>query len=312
MSFTSEQIKQLDNPYQELKTAKLLAEHQTELDKLSPEEMNDVATKMLLACPKEEMQQFADAFAGLKQSESEFFAVLYNAHETTMRIIALLDPEHSTPHSLLSGKEFNQDRFNEFDVLTRGLLKGNEVSLAIRLALTTPAEVRSSVASNLAKVFPGSECAQKVGAAFNLCRQIEGSLLKDQPQKFFTSRDYNPDLCREFSPLLSALLKGNEQRIGQQLSLLERKEISQICRELEQLNTVAHDRENPFRLIVAAITIPPVETQQTITRSEGGVRNRFHQFHNAASSKDEASAPTIVPELKTETEDCTFCGLFQW
>ncbi len=313
MPFTSEQIKQLDNPYQELNSTDLLIEHKDEFDKLSPEEMNDLATKMLLACPKEEMRQFASAIAGFKKSESEFFAILYNAHDVKMRIIALLDPEHPTPYSLLTGKEFNQDRYNEFNALANGLLKDKEVTLATRLALTTPRELRSSLASNLMRTFPRSECAQKVGAAFNLCRQIEDSLLKDQPQKFFTSRDYNPDLCREFSLLLSSLLKGHEQKIGEQLSLVDRKEIHGICRQLEQLTPTAHDKESPFKLIAAAITVPQEQPQQKI-EIDGGVRNRHRKF-NSPSEKDETTAPsTLSPKSNSDAEEknCSFCGLFNW
>ena len=47
MPVTSEQIKQLDNPYQELNSTDLLIEHKDEFDKLSPEEMNDLATKSI-------------------------------------------------------------------------------------------------------------------------------------------------------------------------------------------------------------------------------------------------------------------------
>ncbi len=316
MPITSEQIKQLDNPYKKLNSFALLTEHQDELDKLSPKEMNHLATKMLLACPKEEMEQFTSAINEFKQSQSKYFPTLYSALETRMRITTLLDPEHPSPHSLLSGEDFDQDLFKEFDTLAIGLLRGNEVALATRLALTTPAKDRSSLAFTLASTFPQSECAQKVGAAFNLRRQIDNLLLKGQPQKFFTSEEYNPDLCREFSPLFSSLLKGHEQKIGEQLSQLSRGELSKICRELEQLSPSAHDKEHPFKLIAAAITVPQEEPQQKIEQSESGVRNRYHRFNSSPSVKSEATtASTSNSKTNADTEeekDCNFCGLFNW
>lgn len=307
MPYTAEQIKQLDNPYQELHTAESLAMHKTELDKLSPEEMKVLATKMLLACPNEDMNQFAKNFAELKKAESSFFTVLYEAHDIKMHIIALLNPKHPTPYSLLIGEEFSQDRFNKFNTLASELLKSNEAALAIRLALTTPPENRSSVAANVRNTFPKSECAQKVAAAFDLCRQMDRYLLSGQPQQFFSSKDYNPDLCREFSSLFFARIKNNEATIGKQLSLLKREEISKIYRQLEQLNIAAHDKENPIKLIVAAITIPEEKT----VNSTHGVRNRYH-FNNAASSSSKIPTATIAADLNTDAvENNTFCGLFK-
>ncbi|MCL9683131.1 lpg0008 family Dot/Icm T4SS effector [Legionella maioricensis] len=264
MTFTCEQIKQLEKPYQDLGSSDALAEHRDELNKLSPKEMQDLASRMILACPQEELDSFGEAIHSLASTTEEpsFHAVISQAHAVKKHILRLLDPTHKSPHDLLMDEEASEELFIPFKALALKILENNESAIAGRLALATPAKSRSQLSHHLNNTFNGSELAAKTAAAFTVCRDIERFLLGVKPEEFFTSPEFNVDLCLEFSMLFAPLLKGHEQAIGEKLSLLEPKVRHGIGRKLEMMCPNAHDKQSPFRLIAAAMTSKEMEHQQ--------------------------------------------------
>ncbi|CEG55499.1 lpg0008 family Dot/Icm T4SS effector [Legionella fallonii] len=325
MTFTCEQIKQLDNPYEKLNTADVLAEHHSELDKLSPKEMHDLAVKILMACPAEEMENFAHEVDSFQSSKSTFSVVLARAYETKKCILALSNPEQTNPHELLMDEETNEGILNEFDDLALNLLSGNEVTIATRLAIATPMKSRSALSFNVSRVFTESEFAEKVGAALTLRREIDRFLLGNKPQDFFTSNEFNLDLCHEFSILLMSLLEGREQEIGEKLAPLEHQQRHQISRQLDQLKNKAHDKHCPFKLIIAAMN-SPTESQQKITVDESSVSNPYRQFNTSPRARAKQPAETTLTAARSDAktniesedekkeESCasSFCGLLKW
>lgn len=332
MTFTCEQIRKLENPYQELGNGDALAEHREELNKLSMEEMEDLASNMILACPSKDMGTFGHVINALRtpgKEEPLFHTAIYLAYELKIRFLALLDPVNKNPHTLFLSSEFNGELFQNFNDLGLKLLDKNESVIAERLALTTPEEHRSELSRNINNVYPHSLFASKIAAAFTLRRDIERLLLGDKPELFFSSRDFNIDLCLEFSSLFSTLVKGHEQGIGEKLAKLNHHDIS---RKLEMINSSAHDPKSTVRLITAAMVpkdepkkeqkeltdssilkIEPLEEKPTDTSNRNGL------FHTEIRTRKLAPAKSVtLDEFGSESADdeevdcfSSFCGLFR-
>jgi hypothetical protein len=163
------------------------------------------------------------------------------------------------PHQFFASREYNVDACHEFSGLF-SVITDQESSIAAKMALTVPQDKRSNISRNIQGLVPTSdELARKVGAAFELRRSIDLTLLGDKPEQFF-SRGFSVDLCNEFSMLFPALLKGKELAIGEKLSQQDEKTRADINRKLEMINSTAHDQSNPFRLIAAAMVPKPEAT----------------------------------------------------
>lgn len=291
MGFKVEDIRKLQNPYLELGSGDSLAEHREELNKLEREEMVSLSSRMVLECPESDLRDFGHAIEALRSPQDDietFHEVLEKAYEVRQRITSLIDIRNEQPHRFILDAEFNEELFNDYNELALNVLKTNETDIATRLALTTPETDRSKLARNIRNIFPDSVFSTKVGAAFTVRRNIEDLLLSDEPEDFFTSRDFSVDLCLEYSKLFS-LLKGHEKEIGEKLSLIESdKTRSDIGRKLEQLNAAAHDQENPFRLIASAMA-PNQQKHEPIS---------YPQEKPALAQKADAS-PEIVAAATT-------------
>ncbi|KTD44848.1 lpg0008 family Dot/Icm T4SS effector [Legionella quateirensis] len=348
MGYSLEEIQGLQNPYKDLGNGDALAEHREGLNQLSAEQKKDLATRMVLDCPQTELKSFGRVIEAARVPHADhptFYSVLFEAYEVKRRIYALLDSRNKNPHLLILDKEFDEELFNKYKDLALQVLDTNETAIAERLAETTPEESRNQVALNVKGIFPDTLFARKIGQAFALkrdidrlllgdnpneffssreysvdsCQEFSGLfkvtknkessiaaklalsapqekqsiiarniqnlvptddefatkvrtaftvrrnidlLLGDKPEQFFTSRDFSVDNCLEFSILFPALLEGHEQSIGEKLSLLESKTLSDINRKLEMINGAAHDQTNPFRLIAAAIVPKQGPSQQ--------------------------------------------------
>lgn len=237
------------------------------------------------------------------------------------------------PHEFFASREYNEDACHEFSGLF-SVITDQESSIAAKLALTVPQDNRSSILRNIQGIVPTSnELARKVGAAFELRRSIDLTLLGDKPEQFF-ARGFSADLCNEFSMLFPALLKGSEAAIGEKLSQLGEGVRADINRKLEMINSAAHDQSNPFRLIAAAMT-PKQETTQKaclsseVSKSEPVVSssgtNPHSVFNSLLIKQPEITqrrsllsrAPTLVDTSSSEESDSNddgclkkFCGLF--
>lgn len=279
MGHSVEDLKKLVKPYEKLGTADLLAENREELNKLNAEEKKDLASRLILDCPEDKLSGFSreiEAGRVPQNDEESFHASLAQAFEVRRRLTALVDERNRHPYNLLLDEELNEDLFNNYKELALNVLKDNESAIAERLALTTPADIRSKLARNVTNMFRESAFATKVGAAFAMRRAIETQLLGENPEAFFSSpelRDedgeFSIDLCLEFSDLFPSLLIGHEKSVGEKLALIESSETrSMIGRILELLNTSAHQQDNPFRLIASAMNPQRSQQQEQATSSE--------------------------------------------
>lgn len=206
MGLTCDELKRLEHPYEVLGNGDALAENREELNKLSKEEKLELAARLILECPTEELRSFALAMEALRvpanDSES-FHSVLSEAYEVKRRIVSLLDPRNKNPHSMILEKEFDDELFNNFNKLAIDVLSNSETAIALRLAETTPPQDRSRVSQNINNIFPQSIFATKVGHAFAIRRDIDRLLLGDRPDQFFSSREFSIDACIEFANLFN-------------------------------------------------------------------------------------------------------------
>ncbi|KTD76496.1 hypothetical protein [Legionella waltersii] len=341
MTYTCEEIQKLEHPYQELGSSDSLAEHHTELNKLNEEQKIAVASRMVLDCPNEEMKGFRHVIEAAntthRNDQDTFYPYLSQAYEVKQRLVALTDLRNKAPHLLLLDKEFDDELFTKFNTLALNVVNKCELSIAVRLAQSTPEKNRSQIARNLNNVFretvfagkvsqafaisrdierlllgdkpydffnsreynhdacvefselfnctkgkessiaaklalstptekrsaiagliktlsPEGELTSRTSAAFELQRNIELTLLGDNPEQFFTSPAFDADLCLEFAELFPPLLKGKEQLIGEKLSCQEQQVIAEIGRKLEWINPNAANQDSTFRLIASAMT----------------------------------------------------------
>jgi len=221
MTFTNEQIKALDNPYQELIVADKLVEHQEQLDRLSAQEKKEMAIKLVQDCPEKELTRLGHAIKALKApaaSEESFQYIVNQVWEIRKRIIALKDSRNKKPHNLLLDPEFNVDLFAEFNDFSLQLLDGNEDIIAQKLALSTPTEQRSNLVRNVQNAFPDSQFVTVVSSTFAFRRALD-VLLGDEPYKFFINGEFksNVNSYLKYAELL-ALIDGKDEAIAEQLA----------------------------------------------------------------------------------------------
>lgn len=335
MGYTVEEIKNLKNPYKTLGTGDALAEHRDELNLLTFDEMKALASHMVLECPQDELKYFGHAIEAARRpqdDEKSFHSVLQQAYEIKQRLLSLLDIKNKNPHNYILGNEFDDKLFNQFHDLALNVLKDNETTIATRLALTTPNESKNQLIINLTKVFPRSSFATQVGAAFTVRRDIERLLLSDKPETFFSSREFSVDLCLEFSALFTVLLKDHETTVGEALALVQSSKMrSDIGRYLEQLNARAHDHQNPFRLIAAAMSpkdspkqthlalemAPPVAASPRQNASNPNalfnsqeIRQRKSTPQSVAMAEESSNAAAMIPIEENSENQTRCCGLF--
>ncbi|KTD42793.1 lpg0008 family Dot/Icm T4SS effector [Legionella parisiensis] len=257
MAFTRIDIIALENPYEQLSDGDALAKNAEVLNTLSNKEQVALATNIIAACPEAKFKQYAHhirALGNLTQSADTFHSVLSEAYQVRQRLNSLLDSRNKTPHALFLGKEFNPGPFHRFSTLAKHLLESNEPAIAERLALSVPEQDRSQVAHNLSTMFPKHILAEKTQLAFMMRRNIEKLLLGDNPEKFFTNRDYSKDTCRMFINMFRTLLKGQEETIGEKLCTIESESTrASVKRHLELLHTEVFDETNPFKLIADSL-----------------------------------------------------------
>jgi hypothetical protein len=221
MTLTVEQLRHLPEPYATLCTGDALSEHRDELNQLTPEEMHDLATRLILACPKEDLGDFGHAIEALRRphdDKTSFHAVLMEAYEVKKRLLSLVDVKNKKPYLLFLEPEFDEELFYNFNGLAIQILADNESNIAEKLALLTPENKRSELEQNLQNQFPDSLFTTKVGHAFAVRRDIDRLLLGDEPYQFFASREFSVDAVIEFKGLFQ-LINGNESIIAGKLAL---------------------------------------------------------------------------------------------
>ncbi|MGM9454320.1 lpg0008 family Dot/Icm T4SS effector [Legionella bozemanae] len=293
MAFTRIEIIALENPYEQLSDGDALAKNAEMLNTLSDKEQVALATKIIAACPEAKFKQYAHhirALGNLTKSEDTFYSVLSEAYQVRQRINSLLDSRNKAPHVLFLGKEFNPAPFHRFNTLAKHVLESNEPVIAERVALCTPEQDRSQVAHNISTTFPKHSLAEKIQIAFMMRRNIERLLLGDNPEKFFTSRDYNKDSCRMFINMFRALLKGHEETIGEKLCAIQSESArASVKRHLELLHTEVFDETNPFKLIADSLSAKESSEQK---KTGAQTTNPYGYFNSRSPTPPLSIIPT--------------------
>lgn len=84
MTFTCDELKGLEHPYEVLGNGDALAENREELNKLTSDEKLVLACRLVLECPVNELKDFAHAIeaARMPQDDSDtFHSVLFQAYQ---------------------------------------------------------------------------------------------------------------------------------------------------------------------------------------------------------------------------------------
>ena len=232
MTFTSEQLTQLDNIYQELGNADMLADHLEELHKLNLTEMRELATRMISQCPKDELHDLTLAINAIRsytpcEDKPAFHDVLHQALGVKTRILSLTDERNKNPQNMILGDELSVEHFHTFRRLAENLLNDNEVAIAAHLVLKTDIDSLSTLSRKISTLLPDSILASKVQSACSLKRGINSLLLSPNPLSFFTSAEINQQLCVEFSKLFK-LVDGKEVAIATQCVINAKDDSEQI------------------------------------------------------------------------------------
>lgn len=260
MGYDVEQIKTLENPYQELGNGDALAEHREELNKLNKTEQIDLATRMILNCPGNELKNFEYALKSIiphhlsEESQDHFHATLSRALVLKKRLHSLNDPKNKSPHRVILGDEMDVEHLNEFNALVLHTLKDEETSIAQRLIITTPANQHPELKIKIATLFPHSELNDKVSEAIELHHAISDLLLGEDPKQFFLHENFSLDTCIEFSELMGLFIDGREKEIGEKLANANQSELSKISKLLSHMNPSALIQDNSFQLIASAMS----------------------------------------------------------
>lgn len=273
-----------EHPHQTL--GDIFVENKDTLNSFEPIKQKTLAFVMVAKCPADELRKLGRALTALSSPkdnpEGTFYAAVYPYYETKVRLLGLLDERNKAPHRTLMDSKPYFDKYKSF---AESVLKKNEVRIAERLAMYTPVEKRSDVAQCVGSTFARSNFSSLVGAAFSLQRDIE-YLLSENPEKFFTSKEFNRDHCLLFSQLFSSI-KGHEEEIGIKLAKISSEEIrSDIVKGLRLLNTFVYSSANPFAEIHSSMK-----------------KNTLLVGHNPFSSF--ATKKTVVPTDTAHENDVT-------
>ncbi|KTD72397.1 lpg0008 family Dot/Icm T4SS effector [Legionella tucsonensis] len=303
MTFTRRELIALENPYEQLSDGDALAKNAKMLNTLIDKEQVALATKIIAACPEAKFKQYAyhiSALGNLTKNEDSFHSVLSEAYQVRQCINSLLDSRNKAPHALFL-QEFNPAPFHRFSSLAKHVLESNEPAIAERLALCAPEQDRSQLAHNISTTFPRHILAEKIQIAFMLRRNIEKLLLGDNPEKFFTSRDYSKDTCRMFINMFRALLKGHEETIGEKLGSIESESArASVKRRLELLHTEVFDETNPFKLIADSLSAKESSEQ----KKTGFQTTNPHGYFNSRSPTPPLSISLINDADEKELTQC--------
>lgn len=221
-----------------------------------------------------------------------------------------------TPHQFFSDEDFNPGAYGEFSELITEAIKDKESTIAAKIALHAHTnDVRREVQANLQNIcISENELALKIQSAFTLRRNIDLYLLGEKPELFFSSRDFDLDSCNEFSLLLSELLRGKEQQIGEALShVTDPRLYSSISRNLALMNNAAHDSTNPFRLIASVMgkTADKKHSQQNSDSSHSSSIFHKRNIKLLKPADAVASSADTSNDESTPDDSWTCCGLFK-
>ncbi|QBR85217.1 hypothetical protein E3983_13185 [Legionella israelensis] len=217
--FTFKQILGMEDPYKELidQNEEGLAEHAEELNQLSQEEMRQVATKLVLNCPDENIRALGKQKEALRShitsTVPSFYSVLSQAYTVRMNVYALLDERNKKPYQIFT-REFNADLYNQFPELFNSLLKGHESEIGQRLA-----QNESSLSEIAKKLEQLSQNAVDKDAPVKLLAKAFNEEAEATHQKFQSTAREGRERFGTFSPVTSSptppLRENNEEETKQ-------------------------------------------------------------------------------------------------
>ena len=320
MTFTSEQLTQLDNIYQELGNADMLADHLEELHKLNLTEMRELATRMISQCPKDELHDLTLAINAIRsytpcEDKPAFHDVLHQALGVKTRILSLTDERNKNPQNMILGDELSVEHFHTFRRLAENLLNDNEVAIAAHLVLKTDIDSLSTLSRKIStldgkEVAIATQCvinakddseqiktavnsilahsvlAEEIQQALSFNEQLKKMLVTKAPAPFFT--DVDIDQCNKFAALLEHQLSGHEQQIGEQLATLDAETRSKIGRTLETITPAAHTQQQCVRKIAEVM-------QCTVeSAADTGPGNNSSSFFRTQSQAEQQADNTVT------------------
>jgi hypothetical protein len=270
MAYTKKDVLAISDPYEVFKNGDAFIQHKDVLNQLNKKEKTALATKIILCCPQAELRNMGYAIEALSTfigSDSDnFYTYLKESHELQTKLNSLLDLNNIKPHLLILKHELNDTLVHKYPVLVQTYLTSKELLIAEKLNINTPVNNRTELVRTVIRLFPNSVLSTKLQASFTLRRNIETFLMGSEPEKFFTNRDFNHDLCIEFSALFTALLARQEASVGELLASLDDDKLStQISGKLKRLSDEMPAKPNSFLLILEAMNTEVLKQIKTDT-----------------------------------------------
>ncbi|WP_131782039.1 hypothetical protein [Legionella gresilensis] len=271
--YTVEELKNLPNPYKELfEDSDTMAENRDSLEQLSYQDKISVATKMVLACPNNQLRSLSLKSEELRhhqETEESFHRVLSRGLEVRHRIQAMADQQNPHPQNSLLDNEFNADLFNEFRDLKIQLTEQELTDLVYNLVLKTPDNQIQELNKNVRAGLSETKLGPALGEAFVLKRLLT-LLQSSEPHQAFTSSDFNPALFHKHPHLVASFLIGREAEIAQRLANSNERAV--INSGLEQLKPNVMSNADPLSILysqfqTASVMAEAVNKQHQTTSS---------------------------------------------
>ncbi|MGQ3889620.1 hypothetical protein ACQUW5_11370 [Legionella sp. CNM-1927-20] len=292
--YTAEELRNLPNPYKELfEDNDTLAENRDSLEQLSYKDKLTVTTKMLLACPNNQLRMLsarAEELRHHQEPEDSFHRVLSRGLEVRHRIQAMADQQNPHPQNNLLDNEFNADLFNEFGELKIKLTERELTELVNNLVLKTPDNQIQELSKNIRAGLSETNLGPALSEAFVL-RRLLTLLQSQQPHQAFTSSDFNSDLFHKYPCLVTSFLSGHEAEIAQRLA--NSNERAAINNGLEQLRPNVIDNENPLSILYS-------QFQKANITAEANIQHQQTSPQIASNNVPTQEATTTHREIKTD------------
>ncbi|STX50039.1 Uncharacterised protein [Legionella busanensis] len=295
--YTVEELKNLSNPYKELfEDSDTMAENRDSLEQLGYQDKISVATKMVLACPNNQLRSLSLKSEELRhhqETEESFHRVLSRGLEVRHRIQAMADQQNPHPQNNLLGNEFNADLFNEFRDLKIQLTEQELTDLVNNLVLKTPDNQIQELNQNVRAGLSETKLGPALGEAFVLKRLLT-LLQSSEPHLAFTSSDFNPALFHKHPRLVASYLIGREAEIAQRLA--NSNERAAINSGLEQLKPQVMSNADPLSILYS-------QFQTANVMAEAAKQHQMTSSYVNTSNITPQEIKEVKPEIAQEVRE---------
>lgn len=274
MFSTLEEFFALDNPHTLLQNPEYMQLLLELIQAVDDKEQGRLARHIASSGTDNEIEQLREAIQSL--TSSVFCITVLSLIKIRLNMAQLKTPHDEKAYLVL----LDTDLYAAHTAFAASFIAGKEKSIATNLAMTTPASALSTIAYNVSICFCGQPINQEVNAAFTLRREISDKLLGDHPEKFFTSREFNPGLYQTYKRLFN-LIEGSEQQIADRIAQNTHIQGHAIILEKIQLILPGSD-------LATAV-------ESTRSTKEAPVSLQNHSIHKSEDKKDDVPAPTTQP-----------------